>query len=88
MTDSETMEAHTFESVWDALEDTPAAAENMRMRSALMVAIQLAVEQWGTTQAEAALRLNVTQPRLNDLLRGKISNSASTLSFSWHAAPG
>ena len=41
-------------------------------------AFQLASEQrvrsWGVTQAEAARRLRITQPRLNDLLRGRITN--------------
>jgi len=46
----------------------------MRMRSELMIAIHQAVGEWGVTQAAAARRLEVTQPRLNDLLRGRISN--------------
>lgn len=62
-----------FVSVWDALEDTPAEAENMRLRSEVMIAVQQTVTGWSTTQAEAAKRLGVTQPRLNDLLRGKIN---------------
>ena len=61
-----------FASVWDALEDSPAEAANMRLRSKLMIAVQEAVAGWGLTQAEAARQLDVTQPRLNDLLRGRI----------------
>jgi predicted XRE-type DNA-binding protein len=61
-----------FESVWDALEDSPAEAANMKARAGLMVAIQEAVGGWQLTQAEAARRLGVTQPRMNDLLRGRI----------------
>lgn len=68
------MERHSFENVWDALEDTSAEAANMTMRSDLLIAIQRRVEGWGVTQAEAARRLAVTQPRLNDLLRGRITN--------------
>ena len=45
----------------------------MRLRSDLLTAIQAAVTEWGLTQAEAARRLDVTQPRLNDLLRGRIA---------------
>ena len=63
-----------FASVWDALEDTPAEAANMRMRSELMIAIRETVAGWGLTQAAAARRLDVTQPRLNDLLRGRLGN--------------
>ncbi len=61
-----------FDSVWDALEDTPAEAENMKLRSSLMIAITEAVSRWRVTQTEAANHLGVTQPRLNDLLRGRV----------------
>ena len=64
---------HTFASVWDAIEETPEAAANMRLRSELVSAIRSAVERWNLTQAQAASRLGVTQPRLNDLLRGRVA---------------
>ena len=67
------MSEERFKSVWDALEDTPAGAANMKARSELMIAIQCQIGTWGLTQAEAARRLGVTQPRLNDLLRGRIN---------------
>jgi predicted XRE-type DNA-binding protein len=66
------MERQKFDNVWDALEDTPAAAANMTMRSNLLIAIEQRVRSWNVTQAESARRLGLTQPRLNDLLRGKI----------------
>ena len=72
MTEADGIPGQVFASVWDALEDSPAAAANMRLRSELMVAVQEAVAGWGLTQVEAARRLDVTQPRLNDLLRGRI----------------
>jgi predicted XRE-type DNA-binding protein len=59
-------------SVWDALVDTPEEAENLRIRSKLMRAITRAVKSWDVPQTEAARRLHITQPRLNDLLKGKI----------------
>ena len=65
------LEVQTFEDVWDAIEDTPQAAANMRLRSSLLIAVEQEVRSWGLTQAKAADRLGVTQPRLNDLLRGK-----------------
>jgi predicted XRE-type DNA-binding protein len=40
----------------------------------LMIAIRQAVMEWGATQAAAARRLEVTQPRLNDLVRDRINN--------------
>lgn len=68
------MERQTFANVWDAIEDTPSEAANMTMRSDLLIALRATVEGWNLTQAEAARRLGVTQPRLNDLLRGRIAN--------------
>jgi predicted XRE-type DNA-binding protein len=66
------MTIEVFESVWDALEDTPTEAENMKLRASLMIAISEVVSGWRVTQTEAARRLGVTQPRLNDLLRGRV----------------
>jgi predicted XRE-type DNA-binding protein len=66
------MSDKTFASVWDAIEDTPAEAENMKLRSVLMRALEGHIRAQGWTQAEAARRLRVTQPRVSDLLRGKI----------------
>lgn len=62
----------TFESVWDALGDSPAEAANLRLRSELMIALRACIEAWGVSQVEAARRLGITQPRLSDLLRGRI----------------
>lgn len=67
------MSNETFASVWDAIEDTPAEAENMKLRSTLMMALDQHVRAKGWTQAETARRLGVTQPRVSDLLRGKIN---------------
>jgi len=66
------LEVQTFDDVWDAIEDTPEAAASMRLRSKLLIVIEQEVRSWDLTQAKAAKRLAVTQPRLNDLLRGKI----------------
>jgi predicted XRE-type DNA-binding protein len=68
------MERQSFDNVWDALEDAPAEAASMSMRSSLLIAIEQRVRGWEVTQAEAARRLGITQPRLNDLLRGRITN--------------
>jgi len=66
------MARRTFASVWDALEDTAAEAANMRARSELMIAMRGKIESWKVSQTEAARRLGLTQPRLNDLMRGRI----------------
>ena len=65
------MERQSFDNVWDALEDTAAEAASMTMRASLLIAVDQRVRSWNITQAVAARRLGVTQPRLNDLLRGK-----------------
>ncbi|MDX1465652.1 MAG: XRE family transcriptional regulator [Halomonas sp.] len=62
-----------YDSVWDAIEDTPEEALNMRLRSQLMAKIAGRVREWGVTQKEAANLLGITQPRLNDLLSGRIN---------------
>jgi predicted XRE-type DNA-binding protein len=66
------MSGECVSSVWDAIEDTAAAAENLKLRSALMIALKEQIERRGWTQAEAARRFGVTQPRVSDLMRGKI----------------
>jgi predicted XRE-type DNA-binding protein len=50
-----------------------AEARNLQMRAQLMTALRKFVEKKRLTQAEAARRLRVSQPRVSDLLRGKIS---------------
>jgi predicted XRE-type DNA-binding protein len=52
---------------------TPAEARNLRMRSDMMTALRKFIEKEELTQAAAARRLKVTQPRISDLTRGKIS---------------
>jgi predicted XRE-type DNA-binding protein len=66
------MNAQRFDSVWDAIEGSLSEAANMKAQSDLMLAIREVVESWKVTQAEAAKRLGVTQPRMNDLVRGRI----------------
>ena len=63
----------SYASVWDAIADTPEEAANLRVRSDLMDKIAAIVEEKGWTQLEAAGHCGVTQPRANDLLRGRIS---------------
>ena len=59
--------------MWDAIADTPEEAANLRVRAELMDKITAIIEESGWTQAEAADHCSVTQPRINDLLRGRIS---------------
>lgn len=62
-----------FASVWDAIEDTPQAAASMKARSALMMELSTVIQERGMTQVEAAALFGVTQPRVSDLMRGKIN---------------
>lgn len=66
-------ESETFASVWDAIADTPEEAANLRTRAELMMKIAEVIKEKGWTQAEAAAHCGVTQPRINDLLRGRAS---------------
>ncbi len=67
------MSEQRYGSVWDALEDTPQQAASMRARSELMMALQQWMKNEGLTQATAAGLFGVTQPRVSDLVRGRIN---------------
>ena len=82
------MTGTSFDSVWDAIEDTPAEAAHMRIRSALMMALHDHIERTGLSQAQAAKILGITQPRVSDLMRGKIDLFAIDSLVSMLAAAG
>lgn len=63
-----------FDSVWDAIEDTAADARSMQARADIMIAVQEEVRRWSVSPKEAAQRLGITRPRLDEVLRGKIDN--------------
>lgn len=67
------MSNERFASVWDAIEDTPEEAENMKLRSSLMLALKNHLLRNNISQTEAARLFGVTQPRISDLMRGKIN---------------
>ncbi|MDP2370108.1 helix-turn-helix domain-containing protein [Rhodoferax sp.] len=62
-----------FASVWDAIEDTPQEAASMKARAVLMMALSVVIEERGLTQSDAAEMFGVTQPRISDLMRGKVN---------------
>jgi predicted XRE-type DNA-binding protein len=66
------MSKERFASVWDAISESPAEAENMKLRSSLMIVLTEHIKREGLTQAQAAKLLGVSQPRISDLNRGKI----------------
>lgn len=67
------MKQARYSSVWDAIEPARPAAANMKARASLMIEIREVVSSWGLTQVAAAKRLGLTQPRMNDLVRGRIN---------------
>ena len=71
MTDSK-IHTERFSCVWDALEDTPGQAANMRLRAKLLLELCNTIRSWELSQKDAAQRLGISQPRLNDVLNGKI----------------
>jgi predicted XRE-type DNA-binding protein len=71
------MIAKRYESVWDALEDTPGAAENMKIRSVLMQELVAHISDAGMTQSEAAKQFNVTQPEFPISCGERLTSSVS-----------
>ena len=65
--------AERYVSVWDAIADTPEEAENLRVRAELMKKVTAIIENSGWTKAAAADHCGVAQPKINDLLRGRLS---------------
>ena len=66
------MSRKKFDSVWDAIEDTPRQSASLKARAELMIALQEHLKAAGMTQTQAAKMLGVTQPRVSDLTRGRI----------------
>jgi predicted XRE-type DNA-binding protein len=68
------MKIESFDNVWDAIEDDPGIRENLKLRSELMVVLTRHIKAEGLTQSQAAKLLGVTQPRVSNLMRGKINS--------------
>lgn len=62
----------TFDSVWDAIESTPELAENMKLRARLMTVLQEYIARNGLSQSDAARIWGIPQPRVSELVNGKI----------------
>lgn len=65
--------ANKFASVWNAIADGPEEVASLQLRADLMEQIAALIEKKGWTQAQAAKQCGISQPRMNDLVRGKIS---------------
>jgi predicted XRE-type DNA-binding protein len=62
----------TFASVWDAIEDSREIAASLRLRAEVTNAIIEEIRRRKLTQGRAAALCNVTQPRVSDLMRGRL----------------
>jgi predicted XRE-type DNA-binding protein len=65
-----------YDSVWDAIEETAEQAQNMKLRSTLTMALQEHIARAKLNQAQAARLFGVTQPRIANLIRGRIDRFA------------
>jgi predicted XRE-type DNA-binding protein len=81
-------EQQTFTSVFDAITDTPEQAANLQARSELMRMIADIIRENGWNQTEAAQHCGITQPRMNDLLKGRLSKFSLDALFNIATALG
>ena len=77
-----------YASVWDAIEASPEEAQSMKLRSTLMMALQQHISRAKLSQAQAAKLFGVTQPRISNLMRGKIDLFALDTLVNMAAAAG
>jgi len=61
-----------FASVWDAIEDSREVAASLKLRAEVANAIIEEIRRRRLTQARAAQTCGVTQPRISDLMRGRL----------------
>jgi predicted XRE-type DNA-binding protein len=61
-----------YSNVFEALEDDPAVAQNLKIRSELMISLRQYRVDADLEQKKAAEIFGVHQPRISDLMRGKI----------------
>ena len=62
-----------YDNIWDAITDTPGESANMQVKTDLMRQIVAIIKKNNWKQVEAAQHCGITQPRLNDMLRERIS---------------
>lgn len=77
-----------YERAFDANATTPAEAELKRARADLMHDLRAFITKNEWTQVQAARELGVTQPRISDLMRGKMSKFSIDALISMAATAG
>jgi len=65
-----------YSNVFEALEDNPRMAQNLKIRSELMISLRKHIEEEGLGQKKAAGVSGVHQSRISDLMRGKTTSSS------------
>tara|TARA_R110002073_G_scaffold302953_1_gene470748 strand:+ start:1365 stop:1670 length:306 start_codon:yes stop_codon:yes gene_type:complete len=66
------MQTIKYNNIFDAVTENEEEASELQTRADLMIVIREIVEENGWKQSEAAKKLSLTQPRVSDLLNGKI----------------
>ncbi len=66
------MNRKRFVSVWDAIEDSAVEAASMKLRAEIANQVIERLRARKVTQSKAAALLGVTQPRISDLMRGRL----------------
>jgi len=77
-----------YSSAFDALEGDPVVAKNLKVRSGLIMVLEQEIKTRGLTQKAAALLLGVSQPRVSDLMKGKIDKFSIDVLINMLAALG
>jgi predicted XRE-type DNA-binding protein len=73
---------------FEALFEDKAEAANLFARAQLLMLLSKEVKKWGLTQEEAAAKLQITQPRLNYILKEKFDKFSLDMLFILSARAG
>jgi len=82
------MKPTRYKNAYDALFDDPVVAQNLKIRSELMIQLEREILDRGLTQQQAAELLEVSQPRISDLVKGKIEKFSIDMLVNMLAAFG
>ncbi|MFN3319267.1 MAG: helix-turn-helix domain-containing protein [Allorhizobium sp.] len=66
------MERLEYDNIFDVIADSPAEAADLQFRADLMLTLRKLLEERKLRQAEIAEALGLSQPRVSELMRGKI----------------
>jgi predicted XRE-type DNA-binding protein len=66
------LERLEYDNIFDVMTDSPAEAADLQFRADLMLTLRKLLEERKLRQAEIAEALGVSQPRVSELMRGKI----------------